>query len=185
MTIPIFLDVETTGVGPDARIVSYALYREGAISHGLVSTPEEITNSHIHGITSVVSKEFGENIAVSLNRIKNYLRPWRTQPESDLLLVGHNIDFDTRIVNYEAQLLGQMVSWPPTFCTMKALQMHCKLPPKGAPGRNVPNGYKWPTLAEAYRWMFEREAVGLHCARTDMLACREIFLEGQRRGLWT
>jgi DNA polymerase III epsilon subunit-like protein len=174
---PVFLDVETTGVGLDARMVTYAIAWGGeetyCLAHGLVRPDGfEIPNHHIHGITTVAAREFGTDIRRALILIQQALH------QGDLL-VGHNISFDRRIIAYEANLLGEAISWPRLFCTMRALAPIIQM------RRTFGSDYKFPTLLEAYRYTFDRDPPeGLHCARTDMLACREIYFEGQRRGWW-
>lgn len=171
----LFLDCETTGVEPTARMVTVAwAWLEGESSHFLVRCDDfEIPPfaTGIHGISTIAAKEFGCNRGEILNSTR-YCISLAT------LVVAHNIDFDSRVINYEISLLGEAISWPQTFCTMKALTPIIKLPSRTG------DGHKWPTLAEAYRFMFDRKPEGLHCARTDMLACREIYLEGQQRGYW-
>lgn len=176
----LFLDTETTGVGPDARIVEIAwqidTINDDHISYkALVKPTFEIpwATTQIHGVSTVVAKEYGRELPEVLDTLSWHLRT------CGVICVAHNLEYDRRVISYDAEQIGQILSWPTTFCTMKALTDHCRLPK--ANGR-----FKWPTLTEAYTWMFNKPPpAGLHSARIDMLTCREIFYEGRRRGLWT
>ena len=45
-----------------------------------------------------------------------------------------------------------------------------------------PYGNKWPTLSEAYEFLFNREFEHAHNATSDVTACKEIFFEMRKRG---
>jgi DNA polymerase III epsilon subunit-like protein len=171
----IFLDTETTGVGPDARIVSIAaqLDLNGETCwhfHYLIQPTFDIPigATAVHGISTQVARDFGVPLIQALTSVASLFNS-----SSKIKLVGHNISYDRRVLAYDAEQMGQILSWPQSnFCTMRALTPF------------VHDNRKWPRLEEAYRWMFAEAPSGLHSARADMLTCREIFYEGARRKLW-
>ena len=178
----LFLDTETTGVDSNARMVEIAFqlddFGNTIFQYNTLIKPSNFEipwpTTQIHGVSTTVAREYGQELVYVLYRLAKYLTYSR-----DVILIAHNLDFDRRIISYDAEQIGQILSWPQTFCTMKALTQHCRLPKKTG------QGYKWPSLAEAYTFLFEKPPpAGLHSARIDMLTCREIFYEGRRRGLW-
>lgn len=179
--VVVFLDTETTGVGPDAEVVELAwqadephgtlLFQQSCLVRPNSEIPFAV--SQIHGITTGVAREHGRDIRELLAVLQHYLG------DPDCLLVCHNAGFDIRVINHSASLTeGTIVSWPKVLCTMKSLTFHVK-------ARDKLGNIKDPRLSEAYRWMFGREPEGLHRARHDMLAVREIYYEGRNRGLWS
>lgn len=92
-------------------------------------------------------------------------------------LVGHNIDFDDKIVG--AELLREKLSNPlaetDKICTMKMGVSVCKIP-------NGRGTYKWPNLTELYKCLFQTEFPDAHDALVDVKACAECFFELKRRG---
>ena len=91
------------------------------------------------------------------------------------LVVGHNVAFDIKIMDIEFREAG-LNSFAPekVFCTMKASTDLCRLPGKGG-------DYKFPRLEEALRLLCGTELKGGHDALVDTRACKELFLELQRR----
>jgi len=91
------------------------------------------------------------------------------------IIVAHNLAFDTSIMKTALFRLGNK---PHRFdgrqqvCTKEASTDVLKLPGK--------YGYKWPTLAEAYKHYSGGEIEGAHDALVDSEACLEVF-----RGLVT
>jgi len=92
-------------------------------------------------------------------------------------LVGHNIDFDDKIVgsellrsNMENPLIGAN-----KICTMKSSVQYCKID-------NGRGGYKWPNLTELYRCLFQTNFPDAHDALVDVKACAECLFELKRRG---
>ena len=97
-------------------------------------------------------------------------------------IVGHNIDFDQHVVGAELCRLGMdfnaLIDKPCT-CTMKTTTNFCAIP--------NPNtyfgGYKWPSLQELYRKLFNRDFEDAHDALADITATKECFFELKRRGI--
>ena len=86
------------------------------------------------------------------------------------VIVAHNLAFDTSIMKTALHRLGNK---PHRFdgrqqvCTKEASTDILKLPGK--------YGYKWPTLAEAYRHYTGDEIEGAHDALVDTEACLRVF----------
>lgn len=86
------------------------------------------------------------------------------------VIVAHNLSFDVSIMKTALFRLG---SKPHRFdgrqliCTKEASTDVLKLPGN--------YGYKWPTLAEAYRHYTGLEIEGAHDALVDTEACLEVF----------
>lgn len=83
-------------------------------------------------------------------------------------LVAHNIQFDDLVMASEAARFDYLMPDRRHFCTMNAMTPICRLP-----GRY--NGFKWPSLMEAYRHCFRHEFVDAHDALADVRACKAVF----------
>jgi DNA polymerase-3 subunit epsilon len=92
-------------------------------------------------------------------------------------LVGHNVEFDLRIMAIVAARLGE-TGWSgpvQTFCTMTQSTPLVNLPPTlrmMAAGRFYP---KSPSLSECVRHFFGEEHSDAHNAEADVRACIRIF----------
>jgi DNA polymerase-3 subunit epsilon len=87
------------------------------------------------------------------------------------VIVAHNISFDQAIMRTALYRLGDKpdrMEGKSLVCTKEATTDVLKLP--GNYG-----GYKWPTLAEAYRHFTGEDLVGAHDALVDTEACVRIF----------
>lgn len=65
------------------------------------------------------------------------------------IVVGHNIEYDESVINFELQRLKRIWDYNPqkTLCTMKTTVEFCAIP-----GRGI--GYKFPKLNELYKKLF-------------------------------
>lgn len=88
------------------------------------------------------------------------------------VLVAHNLDFDLHVLRSAFWRLGHTdeTEHKRTCCTMKSSTNILKLPGKF-------NGYKWPTLAEAYLHFVGEELEGGHDAMVDVMACGDVYHE--------
>ena len=96
-------------------------------------------------------------------------------------VVGHNLDFDRHIVGAELYRLGMdhnALMTKPAICTMKSSTDFCAIP-----SNSVYGGYKWPSLQELYRKLFNRDFTDAHDALADITATKECFFELKRRGI--
>jgi DNA polymerase-3 subunit epsilon len=87
-----------------------------------------------------------------------------------LIIVAHNVQYDTKIMRGEMRRAGMSDRYheTATICTMKALVDVCRIPK--AKGR----GFKWPKLTEAVRKVLHRDHKGAHGALPDAQAAREL-----------
>lgn len=92
-------------------------------------------------------------------------------------LVGHNIEFDEKIVGAEYYRLSQPdpVAEAKRICTMKGSVDICRI-------SNGRGGYKWPNLSELHRYLFKKDFDDAHNAMVDVLATARCFFEIRRRG---
>jgi len=176
MKIMVF-DTETTGLPPKNRQctdptqwphivqLSYLIYDTNAdkihelkdviISLGThIPLPDE--SVAIHGITRTISLQQGVDIRIALLDFKMAL----TQCSK---CVAHNLEFDTRVLQMEAQRNRMSLYFPASFCTMKVSTDLCKLPsPYGL-------GYKWPKLLELHEHLFQRVPKNAHNSKIDTI----------------
>jgi DNA polymerase III subunit epsilon len=120
----VFCDVETTGLGNDARIVSFggigmisrdlAKGRPGLKYLYLVFDPGR-ANRHvaeqIHGFSDSALR-LQDRFAVHATDVWRFLTTYE-------LLVAHNAAFDLRFINREMRLSGLPALNRPVYCTMK------------------------------------------------------------------
>lgn len=171
----LFFDTETTGLSSTAKLVqiSWILYHgEARMESGnfLIKPegfeiPKEATA--IHGHTTEKCLKEGKDLRLTLRKF------YRASIDSDLL-VGHNVDFDIRIikqelVNVEATFAAAKIGEMQKVCTMKKSTNYCKLPSS--------RGYKWPKLGELYKILFGREMVNAHDALYDVNCTAECYFE--------
>ena len=94
-----------------------------------------------------------------------------------IFIVGHNIDFDKKILGAELIRLHRpdVMNSKRTYCTMQAGTNFCRIPGN--------YGYKWPKLQELYIKLFGHDFDGAHNAMSDIEATQECFWELRRRRL--
>ncbi len=86
------------------------------------------------------------------------------------IIVAHNLSFDESIMKTALFRIGNKphrLDGRQHVCTKEATTDVLKLPGK--------YGYKWPTLAEAYRHYTGLEIEGAHDALVDTEACLQVF----------
>ena len=86
-------------------------------------------------------------------------------------IVAHNMSFDRSVMLTALYRLGKKpdrMAGKRIICTMELSTDVLKLPGKYG-------GYKWPTLAEAYRHFAGEEIEGAHDALVDTQACLAVF----------
>lgn len=138
---------------------------------------------NVHGISTDYCVRFGEELRSVLWTFATLVDTACASP-TPARLVGHNVEFDVRMVLREAYGLADFdptfISRPQPFCTMRAMTPICRLPHP----RFRAQQFKWPKLEEAYRFLFNTYFEGAHGALQDALACRDVFVEGRRRAWW-
>jgi len=130
------------------------------------SIPPDATR--VHGITT--ERASREGVA-----LKEALLAFSATAGSSSHAIAHNLDFDEKVLGAEFLRAGLPDPLPrmDRICTMRASTDHCRLP-----GRR---GYKWPTLEELHRHLFDEPIQGSHDAGRDALACARCFFELRRR----
>jgi DNA polymerase III epsilon subunit-like protein len=96
--------------------------------------------------------------------------------EKSKYLIAHNMAFDINVLGAEFLRKGvKAENKLNKFCTMKESTNICKIPKF--------NGYKWPTLTELHKFLFNEGFEGAHDALDDVKACAKSFFELKKRGL--
>ena len=91
--------------------------------------------------------------------------------------VAHNLKYDESVLGAEfirAGLLNPLAHLK-RVCTMQASTDYCRIE-----GR-YRGKYKWPTLDELHRHLFDESASGAHSASGDARACARCFFELRQR----
>jgi len=183
----IFIDTETTGLPKDwnahisnidnwPRIVQIAWiitdeFRNVKSEKNYIIYPESFSipweSSKLHGITDEIAKKSGTELKRVLHELNN-------QIDDVSYVIGHNIDFDLKVIgaeffrlNIDTILLGIR-----RICTMLLSTDYCALP---HPYSDLSS--KWPTLSELYNKLFNQEIVESHNALIDINATLRCFWE--------
>ena len=180
----LFFDTETTGLPKDwkapvtdldnwPRLVQIAWSRYDSSGNktsdnnyiikpqGFVIPPY---SSIIHRITTEKALREGVDLKMVLEKFVQDIRDVK-------FLVAHNMDFDTKIVEAEflRTNLVSNISKISKICTMKRATNFCQI--------EGPYGFKWPTLAELYKKLFEEDFKDAHDASVDISACAKCFFK--------
>jgi len=125
------------------------------------------SSTRVHGITNEFAKANGVEIESVLNRFAELVK-------STGYVIAHNLAFDKQVVRsefYRADI-SDYFSDVIEVCTMQASTGICKLPGK--------YGYKWPTLAELYRFLFNDSFEDSHDALNDAKVAADCYFELKR-----
>ena len=119
---------------------------------------------NIHGLT----KEFLNENGITIHEVLLNLNGLFTKYNINLL-IAHNINFDINILKSELFRYNYTITLNKirninTFCTMLSSQIKM-------------NVYKWPKLAEAYRYFYNEDITNAHDAEYDTLYCYKVFLK--------
>ena len=173
----IVIDTETTGVGPNARLVQLA-WRvhdddiEGALREAgaVVVAPDgfEIPPgaAAVHGITTERAAAEGVPLRTAMDTLAATLDRWRPRR-----FVAHNVDFDRRILLGECRRLGDAT----LFDRIEGLTPFCTMRAATRPGE------RWPRLQALHERCFGRRFEGAHSADADAQACADILFYHRRR----
>ena len=186
----LFFDTETTGIplnykAPSSdtqnwpRLVQLAWILtddEGNRIHtgNLIVKPDGFVipadATKVHGITTQRAKEEGVPLAEAIEQFKANL-------DVATYIVGHNIEFDKKIVGAEMIRLGMKdeLEKKKSCCTMLSSIDFCKIPGK--------YGFKYPKLQELYRKLFGEDFEDAHNAMCDIEATEKCFWELRKRKL--
>ncbi len=177
----LIFDTETTGFNAQNRLVQLAweLYEDQNLieENNLIVKPYGFTIPQsvvkIHGISTQYALEHGQPLA-------NVLRTFLKALEKADFLIGHNIDYDIKVLSAEYSRLRIIspILIKPRICTMKASVNYVKIP-----GANLSSEYKYPRLSELYRFLFGTQMPNAHNAKYDVRATAKCFFELKRRGV--
>ncbi len=119
-----------------------------------------------------ISNEKANRIGISL---KKALSEFSTILRSSKLLIAHKINFDEKVVGSELIRTKIENNLPSIakICTMLATTDFCKIPGL--------YGYKWPTLMELHKKLFNSSFEDAHNALSDVSACAKCFFELKKR----
>ena len=189
-TTYLFFDTETTGIpnnynAPSSdiknwpRLVQLAWILEDENGRVLYSgntivkpegfvIPNDV--SKIHGITTQKAIEVGVPLEDVIKEFEFFFN-------CATYVVGHNIDFDKKIVGAEMIRLGMkdIMDTKKSYCTMQTSIDFCKIPGS--------YGYKYPKLQELYKRLFGKEFDNAHNAMSDVEATEKCFWEMRKRKL--
>jgi DNA polymerase III subunit epsilon len=123
----------------------------------------------IHGITTAHALSEGKKLIDVLHAFSSAI-------EKSEILVAHNLKFDERVLSaeYIRMNLQPPFSRKKRFCTMEKTAGLFKIPGS--------RGYKWPSLAQLYRELFQSSFEDAHDAKADVAACAKCFFELKQRG---
>ena len=130
------------------------------LAEGVTIEPEA---QDTHGISADDCARFGVPPVVAVSLFNQLCL------QADVI-VAHNISFDQSVMLTALHRLGNKpnrMEGKALVCTKEATTDVLKLPGK--------SGYKWPTLAEAYRHYTGLEIENAHDALQDTMACLEVY----------
>ena len=141
----------------------------------IIKIPDEIhipkESIDVHGINKDKSNAFGIDMKDALFELKKAIK------EADLI-VAHNISFDKRIIIVESirnkipSLFIVEGKHKPEYCSMKSSIDICKIERVSESGDKY---YKFPSLLELHRHLFDETPENLHNALTDVLVCLRCY----------
>jgi DNA polymerase III epsilon subunit-like protein len=93
-------------------------------------------------------------------------------------LIAHNMAFDEKVIGCEmVRMNSKFRQEPKKICTMQESTSYCKIYPFKY------GTYKWPTLLELHKKLFNEEFDGAHDALADVKACAKSFFELKKRSV--
>lgn len=186
----LIFDTETTGLPQDfsapitdlenwPRLVQLAWqlhdHTGKLISSGnYIVKPEGFTipfnSEQIHGISTKRANEEGIDLV-------EVLHAFRKDMDRAFFLIGHNVSFDEKVMGaeYLRKKIPSAIMDKPKIDTKDEGTDYCKI--EGS------RGYKWPTLMELHRALFNRGFDDAHDAAADVEATSRAFLEMVRLGV--
>lgn len=130
----------------------------------------------VHGITATKALEIGGDGKLFMEQITNAI-------EKVDFIVGHNIGFDIMIFKGESLWRGldtRLMYRKRKICTQKETTDKMKLKKSGKFGRGT-DRYKYPTLMELHKRLFQKEFKGAHGAMPDTDACFRCYWKAVER----
>ena len=129
----------------------------------------------VHGITTEMANDLGVPLVVALAVFSNLTKLATTH-------VGHNVDFDLKVMQAAFHAVGRPFPTMNPRCTKDLADPVLRLPPTAKMvSAGFGHKFKPPNLGECYQFLFGEELVGAHGALTDARACGRVFFELLRR----
>jgi DNA polymerase-3 subunit alpha len=145
-------------------------------SKNYVIKPENFTIPYsaekVHGISTKKALEIGEEL--------NFVfKEFAESVSRSEFIIGHNIEFDKNIIGaeYIRKNIPNKLFEKASICTKEESTNFCAIPD------NRGDKYKWPTLGELYRKLFNEEFKEEHNAATDVIATSRCFFELLRKDI--
>ena len=178
-------DTETTGLPTERNASIYHvdkwpyIIQLSYIIYCTETNKMNIINDYINIPDSVkISKESQEIHKISRDTLKkgidieNALKKFNHYSNNSELVVGHNVSFDKRMLMVEGIRNKIRVDISESYCTMKNSIELCKIEKIGNNGEKY---YKYPTLSELYKKLFDIIPKNTHDALIDNLICMRCF----------
>lgn len=126
--------------------------------------------SDIHRISHERAVAEGEDLRFVLDKFSKLV-------QRASFLVGHNVEFDEKIVGAEffRNEMANVLDSLPKICTMKSAVEFCAID-------NGRGGYKWPNLSELHLKLFGSDFAEAHDADVDVRACARCLFALKSKG---
>jgi DNA polymerase-3 subunit alpha len=126
----------------------------------------------VHGISTERALEKGKDLNFVLGEFAGAI-------EKSSFIIGHNIDFDKSIIGaeYIRTEIPNKLFEKTSICTKEESTGYCAIPDLRG------DKYKWPTLAELYRKLFNEDLKEAHNAYADVTATARCFFELLKNGV--
>jgi DNA polymerase III epsilon subunit-like protein len=178
-------DTETTGLPTERNASIYHvdkwpyIIQLSYIIYCTETNKMTIINDYINIPDSVkISKESQDIHKISRETLKtgidieNALKKFNYYSNNSELVVGHNVSFDKRMLMVEGIRNKIRVDISESYCTMKNSIELCKIEKISRDGEKY---YKYPTLSELYKKLFDIIPKNTHDALIDNLICMRCF----------
>lgn len=126
--------------------------------------------SNLHGITTEKALSIGIELSSALSMFLDDI-------SKSKICVGHNVEFDKKIVCCELYRKGMRdtLAFLPSTCTMQSTVNLCKIPGN--------YGYRYPKLQELYKYLFGLSFVDAHNSLADVRATFQCYKELKSRNV--
>ena len=162
---PVYLDTETTGLGPDAEIVQLALLDSdgSALIDTLIKPTIEIEPGAqaVHNI-SAEAVNSAPTFAEVLSKLAKLIK--------GRLVIIYNADFDKRLLDQSADAHNMALPDFESVCAMKLYAIY------HGDWNDYHDNFRWQSQDKAARQMGIPQSEDLHRAATDAALCRLIVM---------
>ena len=155
--------------GEESRVVCNLVVYQPLLG----TIPEKATS--VHGLSFDMTGKLGVPLVVACAIFSNLVKLSDRQ-------VGHNTQFDIKLMQAEFHRLGRPFPVMNPLCTRELSEPILKLPPTE---RMIKYGhgdkFKSPNLTECWRFFFDEPLIGAHGAQVDARASARVLFEIERR----